>query len=157
MNKDAIKEWIESWENRVPQVYPDSAGHPTIGVGFNLDRADAPQKIAALGLDYSDVREGRVTLNDAQIEQLFDADVDQAIADSRRIVSNFDTIPESKQKVVVDMVFNLGAAGFAGFHNTIQAIENEDWQTAAQEMQNSCWYSQVKDRGVADVDVMAEA
>jgi lysozyme len=55
------------------------------------------------------------------------------------------------------MVFNLGAAGFAGFHNTIQAIENEDWQTAAQEMQNSRWYSQVKDRAVADVDVMAEA
>ena len=155
MNKDAIKEWIEGWENRKPHVYPDPAGHPTIGVGFNLDRADAPQKIAALGLDYSDVRAGQVTLSDEQINQLFDADVDQAIADAKSIVSNFDTIPENKQKVVVDMVFNLGAAGFSGFHKTIQAIENKDWQTAAQEMQNSRWYSQVGARAAADVDVMA--
>lgn len=155
MNEDVIKKWIERWEGRRQQVYLDSADHPTIGVGFNLDRSDAPQKIKALGLDYSAVREGQVTLNDAQIDQLFDADVDRAIADASRIVSNFKTISENKQKVVVDMVFNLGAAGFSGFHNTIKAIENENWQTAAQEMRNSRWYDQVGKRAVADVEVMA--
>ena len=155
MNKNAVKEWIEGGESRKQQVYLDSAGHPTIGVGFNLDRADASQKIEALGLDYSAVRDGRVSLNDEQIDQLFDADVDRAIADARTIVSNFETIPENKQKVVVDMVFNLGAAGFSGFHKTIEAIENEKWQTAAQEMRNSRWYGQVGRRAVADVEAMA--
>ena len=155
MNKDDIKTWIEGWEGRRQQVYLDSAGHPTIGVGFNLDRSDAPQKIKALGLNYSAVRQGQVTLNDAQIDQLFDADVDRAIADASMIVANFKSIPENKQKIVVDMVFNLGAGGFSGFHNTIKAIENEDWQTAAQEMRDSRWFSQVGDRAVADVEVMA--
>ena len=133
----------------IPQTIPPSAS-----ALIWIDQT-APQKIKALGLDYSAVREGQVTLNDAQIDQLFDADVDRAIADASRIVSNFKTISENKQKVVVDMVFNLGAAGFSGFHNTIKAIENENWQTAAQEMRNSRWYDQVGKRAVADVEVMA--
>lgn len=155
MDKDEVKRWIEGWEGRRHHVYEDSAGHPTIGVGFNLDRGDARRKIAALGLDYNLVRSGGVDLSDDQIDQLFDGDVDQAVNDAKDLVANFDAIPASKQKVVVDMIFNLGARGFAGFHKVIKAIEEEDWQTAAREMESSRWYKQVGDRGVADVELMA--
>jgi GH24 family phage-related lysozyme (muramidase) len=157
MNINEIKEWIESWEDRRPHVYTDTMGHPTIGVGFNLDRSDARRRIEDLGLDYEQVRAGQIDLSNEQIDQLLDADVERAIADARNIVSNFDTIPEAKQKVVVDMVFNLGAAGFSGFHNTIKAIEEEDWQRAAREMKDSRWFKQVGNRGVKNVQVMGSA
>ena len=52
------------------------------------------------------------------------------------------------------MVFNLGAPKFSQFVLTIQAINNQDWATAAQQMQQSAWYGQVGDRAKADVAVM---
>jgi GH24 family phage-related lysozyme (muramidase) len=154
MNRGEIREWIERWEGRRSRVYTDTRGHPTIGVGFNLDRPDARGHIEDVGLDYDQVRAGLVELSDSQIDRLFDADVDRSIADARTLVANFDSIPETKQKVVVDMVFNLGARGFAAFRNTINAIEQEDWQRAAREMKDSRWYGQVGNRAPANVAVM---
>lgn len=154
MDLDAIKQHIEAREGRETKVYNDTAGHPTIGVGFNLDRSDAQEKIEALGLDYDKVRDGTQTLTDEQVDTLFDADVNQAVSDARGLVSNFDDIPDDKQTVVTDMVFNMGASTFGTFTNTIDAIENEDWDRAADEMQDSDWFNQVGNRGTIDVDLM---
>jgi GH24 family phage-related lysozyme (muramidase) len=154
MDLDAIKQHIEAAEGRSATVYNDSAGHPTIGVGFNLDRAGAQQQIEALGLNYNEVRSGQQSLTNAQIDTLFNTDVNQAIADARSLVSNFDTIPDDKQVVVTDMVFNMGKATFSQFTNTIDAIEHEDWDRAADEMQDSAWYEQVGSRGTDDVEMM---
>jgi len=45
-------------------VYNDSLGIPTIGIGFNLERSDAPALIAGLGLDYDSVLDGSTCLDD---------------------------------------------------------------------------------------------
>jgi GH24 family phage-related lysozyme (muramidase) len=154
MDRDAIKEHIEAREGRRDSVYTDTTGHPTIGVGFNLDRSDARAKITELGLDYDQVRSGKQTLSDTQIDTLLDADVDQATSDAQALVSNFDSIPDDKQVVVTDMVFNMGATKFGKFSDTIDAIENEDWDAAADGMQDSKWFGQVGTRGTVDVEIM---
>src|SRR5437764_14047965 len=107
MNKDDIKELIERHEDRREHVYPDTAGHPTVGVRFNLNRSDAREKIEALGLYYDDVRAGRQDLSDEQIDSLLDRDVETAISGARNDVSNFDSLPDGVQRSVVDMVFNM--------------------------------------------------
>ena len=70
-------------------------------------------------------------------------------------VSTFNSVPGDKQIVIVDMVFNLGLAGFSKFVQTIKAINTQDWQTASQQMQQSAWFNQVGRRAKADVDMMA--
>jgi len=60
MNKSEIMQWIEQWEGRKSHVYKDQMEHPTIGVGFNLDRRDARRHLEELGLDYNRVRAGEV-------------------------------------------------------------------------------------------------
>jgi GH24 family phage-related lysozyme (muramidase) len=157
LDKDTARDWIENWEGRRNHVYLDSHGHPTIGIGFNLDRADAREKIEDLGLDYDEVRAGNRDLTDDQIDQLFDADLDQAIDDAGQIISNFDSLPGARQTLVVDMIFNLGATGFSNFRRAISAIDNENWETAADEMQDSSWYHQVGRRARADVAAMRTA
>jgi len=97
---------------------------------------------------------GKVALTDAQIDRLLDADIAAASADARRCVSSFDTLPESAQRVVVDMIFNLGAGGFAQFKKMIAALDRGDLHAAADEMQHSAWYAQVKTRGIEDVALM---
>jgi hypothetical protein len=53
-----------------------------IGIGFNLDRSAACQCIERLGLNYHDVKEGKVGLTNSHIEQLFETDLDAAINDA---------------------------------------------------------------------------
>jgi GH24 family phage-related lysozyme (muramidase) len=155
MDMSTLMEWIEHWEGRRNKTYIDTMGHPTVGIGFNLDAAGAQAAIDALGLNYDQVRAGTQILTDAQVNTLFQHSVDKAITGARSVVSHFDALPGDKQIVVVDMIFNLGVAGFSAFRNTIQAINKQDWAAAAQQMQESLWYKQVGARAKADCDLMA--
>jgi GH24 family phage-related lysozyme (muramidase) len=164
-NEQKAKNWIEKWEGRREIAYDDKTskpitpgtaiqGHPTVGVGFNLDRADAASKINALGLDYERVRSGDQTLNNEQIDRLLEADVKKAVSDARSIVPNFDSLSEDRQIVLTDMAFNLGRGKLSKFEETISAVQKGDWEKAADEMQNSKWFKDVKNRGEVNVDIM---
>jgi len=157
MDLGKTETWIEHWEGRRNQTYTDTAGHPTVGVGFNLDANGARDRIAALGLDYDQVRSGVQSLTDARIDTLFDQSLNQAVHGAREVIPSFDALPDDKQIVIIDMVFNLGVGGFREFVHAIQAINNQDWATAAQQMQQSAWFHQVRARASADVNVMSGA
>ena len=141
-------------EDRRNKCYLDSEGIPTVGIGFNLERADAPAKIAALGLDYDDVVAGRQTLSDAQIDRLLADDLVTAIGDARDLIADFDSLAAARQIVLVDMAFNLGKPRLANFRKMIAAIDAGDWDEAAAQMMDSRWYRQVKTRGDRNVAVM---
>jgi GH24 family phage-related lysozyme (muramidase) len=166
MDLATIKAWIEHWEGRRNQAYDDATsrsitpgsvveGHPTVGVGFNLDAPGAQAAIQALGLDYNQVRSGGQTLTDDQIDALLDQTVNQAIQGARQVVPSFDSLPDDKHVVIVDMVFNLGVHRFSQFVHAIQAVNIQDWATASQQMQQSAWFRQVGARASADVNLMA--
>lgn len=149
-----VMAYTERWEGRRPHVYTDTRGHLTIGVGFNLDRADARARIGALGVNYEDLRSGALDLTDDQITKLLEQDVSEAIDAASDSVNNLADLPRAKQIVLVDMAFNLGAAGLRGFRKMIEAIQEERWEDAAVEMENSTWYSQVGKRarvGIATI------
>ena len=157
MDLQATMDWITRWEGGPqPKVYSDQAGHPTIGIGFNLDRPDAPAAVAAVGLDYNLVRAGAQDLTSGQIQQLFLQDVDAAVTSARQKVPNFDGLPDAAQMVLVDMVFNLGPAGFGNFVRMINALLVPDWNTVAAEMTNSLWYRQTGPRSAADVSLIRQ-
>jgi len=141
-------------EDRRNRTYLDSEGIPTVGIGFNLKRADAPAKIAALGLNYDDVVARQQALSDAQIDRLLADDLVTAISDARDLVADFDSLTTARQIVLVDMAFNLGKPRLANFRKMIAAIDAEDWDEAAAQMMDSRWYRQVKTRGDRNVTVM---
>ena len=147
--------WIEHWEGRRNKTYIDTMGHPTVGVGFNLDANGAPAAITALGLDYAQVRAGTQLLTDPQIDTLLQQGINQVVSVATMPIPAFNSLPSNQQIVIVDMIFNLGLAGFSKFVQTIKAINAQDWQTASQQMQQSAWFNQVGNRAKADVDMMA--
>ena len=85
LDREELKAQLVKHEGKKNHVYKDTEGHPTIGVGFNLDRSDARAKIEALGLDYAKVKAGTQDLTDTQVYQLLDGDMDRAIADSKSV------------------------------------------------------------------------
>jgi GH24 family phage-related lysozyme (muramidase) len=53
-------------------MYEDTKGIPTIGIGFNLQRPDAKEKIEGLGYDYDKVLKGEMPISKLHAEQLRD-------------------------------------------------------------------------------------
>ena len=152
---ESARRYITYNEGKKNHVYNDSLGIPTIGVGFNLKRGDAPAKIEALGLSYDDVVAGNQDLTDDQIDALLDADIQVALNNTaKKLYPGFDNIDPDRQIILVDLSFNMGFNRLSGFKNTNAAINSGDWETAADELKNSAWYKQVGNRGVRNVETI---
>jgi len=147
LDRDKLNKQLTQHEGKKSRVYIDPAGNPTIGVGFNLNRSDAKSKIEALGLVFDNVKNGTQELTDEQIAKLLNDDVVGAIADCKQVFPEFTELSDVRQRVLVDMMFNLGKTKFAGFKKMIAAVKDKDFAKAADEMKDSRWYVQVKDRG----------
>lgn len=112
--------------------YLDSVGKMTIGVGRNLD-------------DRGITRDEAMTL--------LEHDIREAIEDLETFPS-FAALDPIRQRVLVDMRFNLGPSRFRGFKRTLAAVAAGDYVTAASQMRASLWYRQVKARGVRLANMM---
>jgi lysozyme len=153
-NYNEVAKMIERHEGKRNEVYLDTKGIPTIGIGFNLNRNDAKNKIESLGLNYNNVRNGSQSLTDQQIYSLFKDTLNEAINTAQSFVPNFNEHPANVQGVIINMAFNLGPNKLAGFKDFREALLNKDYSTAANEMIDSEWYGQVGDRSKELVDIM---
>ncbi len=136
--------------------YKDHLGVSTIGVGFNLERGDARDKINALGLDYDEVLSGEAELSDEQVYALLDADINDTVQAAKRVVPSFDELAKARAIVVIDLIFNLGEEGFRGFRNCLAAIARADWETAALEIGDSRYARQVPNRANRNIRAMRD-
>lgn len=102
--------------------YTDTTGHVTIGVGRNLTTTGISRE-EALGLLRHDLARTEAGL--------------------RQRYPWFDRLDPMRQRVLVDMAFNLGLAGFARFTDMITAVASQRWEHAARAMLKSRWATQV--------------
>lgn len=102
--------------------YRDSVGKLTIGVGRNLD----DRGISA-----------------EEIDVLLSNDIKYALEAAQRSLSFFDRLSDERQRVVVNMIFNLGLPRFLGFQRMIKCLECDDYLGASREMLDSKWSNQV--------------
>lgn len=145
---------IAQHEGKRNFVYPDSEGIPTIGIGFNLTRPDAKEKIQNLGLNYNDILNKKIGLTDEQIEQLFKYTYDEALDIANSFLPNFETYPDTIKQIIINMSFNMGPNRLSQFKRFRQALINKDFQKAADEMIDSQWYNQVGNRSKELVQMM---
>lgn len=145
--RDKLKKQLILHEGKESKVYKDSEGIPTIGVGYNLKRAGAKKQIEDLGLNYEKIVSGDQTLSDTQIDKLLDGDMDDAIKSCKAVFPKFGDLSEVRQRVLADMMFNLGKTRFEGFKKMVAAVKDGKFANAADEMKDSKWYLQVKARG----------
>ncbi|MBF0564503.1 MAG: glycoside hydrolase family protein [Nitrospirae bacterium] len=153
-NEERLRQYIKTNEGSRPGVYDDSLDIPTIGVGFNLRREDAKDKITQLGLSYDEVLDGHVKLSAEQVDSLLDSDIENAINIVKSIFSNFDQITDDRQIVLIDLAFNMGKTTLLEFKNMIKAILSSEWEQAADDLQKSKWYNEVGRRGKCNVQAL---
>lgn len=144
---------IERHEGRRNEVYKDSLGIPTIGIGYNLRNATAKEDLAKVGANLKEVLRGK-QLSDDQVNELFRMSLDRALKDAKSYYPEFDKLPDAAKGVLVDMSFNLGLTKLNGFKDLKTALGRGNYNAAADAMIDSAWYKQVKTRGVRLVNIM---
>jgi lysozyme len=126
------------------EVYQDSLGIDTIGVGRNLqDRGITKEELYALDIpSINTVYEHGITEADAAY--LLENDVQIVEEELLRAHPCVDSLDSVRQLVLVDMAFNMGVPRLCKFKKMWAAIHEEDFRTAAKEMLDSRWAIQVK-------------
>lgn len=129
MDKDKFYQTLCSAEGERSTVYDDMTGrdikagvivrgNPTIGIGRNL--------IA-----------NPLTIDEQYF--LLSNDVERSVACARLLFTDFDQWSDARQRAVAEAIFNLGAAAFEGFTQTIDALRHADWDAAAKDVLASKW------------------
>lgn len=158
--KHTIEEQLILHEGLRLEVYKCPAGHWTVGVGRNLEvKGLTPDEQIKLlgtdGLSKDDAIERLKLRGITKSEALFLLDND--VVECKRDLESFawfKHIDPIRQKVLIDMRFNLGSAGFRQFKKMITHLEVGNYADAADEMVNSAWYHQVGTRAHRLVEMM---
>lgn len=121
----ALEDQLIDHEGLELKPYHCTADKLTIGVGRNIqDR----------GITEDEAR--YLLKNDIKI-------VEDELLTRQPVVAGLDSV---RQRVLVDMGFNLGLPILMKFQNMWAAIEDEDYHEAARQMMDSRWASQVGQR-----------
>jgi lysozyme len=124
----SINDQLILHEGEIAHAYPDSLGYLTIGVGRLIDKRKGgglrPDEIRLL--PGNDIEEVRRALDDR--------------------LPWWRNLPEVRQKVLIDMAFNLGIAGLLTFRTTLAWVKAAKYDRAAEGMLASKWARQVKER-----------
>tara|TARA_B100000470_G_C19683372_1_gene343083 strand:+ start:127 stop:567 length:441 start_codon:yes stop_codon:yes gene_type:complete len=132
MNKEILKEQIKRHEGEVLEVYADSLGYLTLGVG-HLIQPDEVYHGEPVGTE----------VPQQVVDAYYDNDFDKHLVETKHLVDDFDGLPENIQHVLVNMCFNLGATRLSKFRKMLGCANRHEWKEMAVEMEDSKWFSQV--------------
>ena len=130
--KDLIEK-IKHHEGFVDHVYKCTEGFDTIGYGFAVKDLEMPEHIAE-------------ELLIIKLENL------QNNANSR--FKWLEDMPQQVQEVVINMCYQLGVNGVSKFRKAISAMQEGDWEEAANEMLDSLWARQTPNRAKELSDIV---
>lgn len=136
-------------------VYWDSEGFPTVGVGHLIDvtpRKTKDMSIINRKLSQEVGREVHGVLTAEEVQMLFDKDTNVQLVNMNKysnIMAAYNAAGDNTPRkwALINMSFNLGAAGLSKFTNSLKFMAAGDWSKASDNMRDSLWFRQVKGRG----------
>ena len=144
MDIDKLREELKIDEGVKYEIYLDHLSLPTCGVGHLIKDTD-PESGLPVG----------TKIEEERVNELFDEDIQDTIQECKYLYNDFDDLPEEAQRIIANMMFNLGRPRLSRFLKMKQHVDNRDFVSASEEMKNSKWYRQVTNRAQRLCDRMA--
>ena len=135
MDLSKLREELKQDEGCIYEIYNDHLGYATFGIGHLITEND-PEHGQSLGTEISENR----------VIEAFESDVETVIEDCKVLYYDFHNLPEEVQRIIANMMFNMGRTRLSKFRNMKSNIDRRDWNAAADEMVDSVWYRQVTNR-----------
>lgn len=122
MNKTRLIEDLKRHEGLRLKPYKCTAGKLTIGIGRNIED---------------------IGITEAEAEQMLLNDIARVEEDLDRNLMYWREFPEPVQRALVNFVFNVGITRALRFKRMIKALQNLDYENAADELLDSLYAKQV--------------
>jgi lysozyme len=135
MNLEELRLELEADEGCKYEIYLDHLGLPTCGIGHLIVEGD----------DEFDCNVGE-PVSKQRVAELFEQDIDITLDECERLYRDFSQLPEEAQRVIANMMFNMGRPRLSKFKGMKAGVDARDWNKAADEMVDSKWYQQVTNR-----------
>ena len=143
MDLEKLREELEIDEGCKYEIYLDHLGYPTFGIGHLVVEHDA---------EYGwEVGTSIVTV---RVHETFEQDIKTVLSDCNNLYKDFEDLPEEAQRVIANMMFNMGLTRLSNFKNMKLSVDARNWDVAADEMVDSKWYYQVPNRAERLVERM---
>ena len=135
MNMEKLQEELENDEGVKYEIYNDHLGYPTFGIGHLILDSD-PEYGSDTGTEVSEDR----------VKEAFASDVVGVVSDCETLYPDFEELPEDAQRIIANMMFNMGRPRLSKFIGMKRGVDSRNWEHAADEMVDSGWYNQVTNR-----------
>jgi len=145
MNLDKLREELAEDEGCKYEIYLDHLGLPTFGIGHLITKNDPEY-----GKDVGTV------IEQSRVQSAFNLDIAVTLEDCHRLYKDFNDLPEEVQLIIANMMFNLGYPRLSKFKGMKAGVDARSWSSAADEMVDSRWYTQVPNRARRLVDRMRQ-
>lgn len=134
MDIEALKDQLILHEGLKLKPYKCTAGKITIGVGRNIED---------------------IGITEGEARALLDNDILRVAQELDNGLPWWRDLSDVRQRVLLDMAFNLGTPTLMKFKNTLGLIEAGDFVGASEEMLRSRWAEQVGQRALTLSKAMA--
>ena len=158
-NREHLKEELRKDEGFENKTYPGPVTkEPHIGYGHLLGQEQTDDELEVMGLDDELDDWTDFEINVDQAEQLLDIDVDDAIHSLAPTWTpeQLEDLDPERFIALMSMTFQIGGFGVQRkFPSFVKAVQEEDWDRAADEMlwsnglkkqRRSAWWKQTKER-----------
>jgi len=157
-DRSALRAELSRDEGRRTKPYFDSKGIKTVGVGWNLQANGIPAEVQAiLGLSLRDLQQAYnidYEWPEAAIDKLLDIGIARAEAGLDGLLTRWRDMDAVRQRVCLNLCFNMGAKTLSEFKRTLTAIAHGDWEAAARGMSESLWAREVGPRATRLIAMM---
>ena len=119
---------LKSDEGFMPHEYKDSLGYSTIGYGRLIDKRKG----------------GGITEDEA--DYLLSNDVAKSWDAVKKAIPWIIDQPETVQRALANMSFQMGIQGLLGFKNSLEFIKSGQYDKAQSNLRASKWYTQTPKR-----------
>ena len=135
MNLEKLREELTADEGCKYEIYNDHLGYPTFGIGHLVIESDS---------EYGEAT--GTTISEDRVIEAFESDVVGVVSDCETLYPDFEDLPEEAQRIIANMMFNMGRPRLSKFKGMKRGVDARDWNAAADEMVDSGWYKQVTNR-----------
>ena len=143
MDIEKLREEIKYDEGSVNEIYLDHLGLATFGIGHLVTEWDE---------EYG--WEVGTPVSEDRCNEVFDSDIQIVLSDCQHLYPDFNDLPEEVQRIIANMMFNMGRPRLSKFKGMKAGVDARDWNKAADEMVDSRWYRQVTKRAERLVERM---
>lgn len=132
---DRLREELKTDEGCKYEIYLDHLGLPTFGIGHLVTERD-PEYQKEVGTVVDEIR----------VNEVFEQDIGVTVDECKILFVDWSNLPEEVKLITANMMFNMGRPRLSKFKKMIQAIKDEDWLEAGNQMKDSRWHKQVTNR-----------